>query len=38
MIKLSELITQQWIGDLYEILKLIAELDWYVETFKYIGT
>lgn len=30
MIKLSELITQQWIGDLHELLKLIAELDWYV--------
>lgn len=28
MIKLSELITQHWIGDLYVILKLIAELDW----------
>lgn len=30
MIKLSELITRHWIGDVHEILKLIAELDWYV--------
>jgi len=30
MTKLSELITQNWISDLHEMLKLIAELDWYV--------
>lgn len=30
MTKLTEFITHNWIGDLYEILKLIAELDWYV--------
>jgi len=28
MIKLSELITQNWISDLHEIVMLIAELDW----------
>lgn len=30
MTKLSELIIQNWISDLHLILKLIAELDWYV--------
>jgi len=30
MIKLTELITHKWISDLHSILKLIAELDWYV--------
>lgn len=30
MTKLTEFITHNWIGDLHEILKLIAELDWYV--------
>lgn len=33
MMKLSELITQNWMGDLQNILKLIAELDWYVNNF-----
>lgn len=31
MMKLSEYITQHWIGDLNEMLKLIAELDWYMK-------
>jgi len=30
MTKLSEFIIQHWISDLHLILKLIAELDWYV--------
>lgn len=36
MIKLSELITRHWIGDVHEILKLIAELDWYVRKLNMI--
>lgn len=37
MTKLSELITHHWIGDLYEILILIAELDWYVKSLNILN-
>lgn len=36
MTKLSEFIIQHWISDLHLILKLIAELDWYV-LYKYLN-